>query len=250
MDTPNLTDVPMRAVTDVLFLDFDGVLQTPALDDWEEMAHCHGLLALLQAIPELGVVVTSSHREGRNLAGIRRLLPPSIARRVIGSTPLTPGCRAHGGRQAEIEAWLAAHPAVERYAAVDDEARLYAQGCSWLVLTHPLIGWNEDTSESLLVLLGPALRSHPTMTGTRTAPNAWSASQRCLPSMNSSSLPLRTSTGSAGQSARPPESASANQFIWNRSRRPSGKPGAPRRASPVSSLTSIWRIWIGERTRS
>lgn len=85
------------------------------------MARCDGLLALLRAIPGLGVVVALSHREGRDVVGIRRLLPPS-ASRVIGSTPVTPGCRAYGGRQAGLEAWLATHPAVERHAAVDDEA--------------------------------------------------------------------------------------------------------------------------------
>ncbi|WP_428423219.1 HAD domain-containing protein [Methylibium sp.] len=82
----------------VLFLDFDGVLQAPALDDWREMALCDELQALLDELPQLALVVASTHRDGRNLVGIQRLLPPRIAQRVIGATPVTPRGRALGGR--------------------------------------------------------------------------------------------------------------------------------------------------------
>jgi len=120
------------------------------------MEHCYELLMLLEALPELMVVVTSSHREGRDLAGVRRLLPPKAAARVIGLAPLTPRCRARGGRQAEVEMWLSAHPEVERYAAVDDEAHLYRDDCPWLVLTHRYVGWDSETSDALFALLRPA----------------------------------------------------------------------------------------------
>lgn len=104
---------------------------------------------LLDEMPELRVVVTSSHREGLGLSGVQGLLPTAVARRTIGVTPLTPRCRARGGRQDEIEAWLAEHTSVSRFAAIDDEPHLYAQGCPWLVVTHPWIGWDAEASQRL-----------------------------------------------------------------------------------------------------
>lgn len=139
----------------ILFLDFDGVLQTPALESWQEMELCGGLQALLAELPDLDIVVSSSHREGRSLIDLRNLLPESIRQRVIDATPMTPRCRARSGRQAEIESWLAAHPEIECFAAVDDEAHLFADRCPWLVATHPFVGWNEDTTDSLRALLHP-----------------------------------------------------------------------------------------------
>lgn len=240
---------PPRIPTCVLFLDFDGVLQTPALGDWQEMELCGELLALLGDMPELDVVVTSSHREGRDLRGVQRLLPATVASRVVGLTPLTPNCRTPGGRQAEIEAWLSLHPAVRYYAAIDDEPHLYAANCRWLVTTHPYVGWDTEATSKLRALLSPSVGNQPTMTGMRVAPKISSASHRCLPSTNSRPLPLRARTGSAGQSARPPAAAADNQVIWNWSRLTSGKSSASRRASLVSSLASIWKTWTGERTK-
>ena len=133
----------------VLFLDFDGVLQTPALDDWREMEHCALLEALLMEFPELNVVVTSTHRELRTVADVQGLLPDAVGRRVVGLTDVPAMGRANGGRQAEIEAWLRSHPSVQRWVAVDDERRLYREGCPWLVLTHPYVGWDEQTSDAV-----------------------------------------------------------------------------------------------------
>lgn len=142
-----------RPTAQILFLDFDGVLQTPALDDWQEMELCDELIAILEEFPHLSIVVSSTHREGRNLAGVRRLLPDKIAQRVIGFTPVTPRGRAAGGRQTEIELWLAAHPEKVVFAAVDDETHLFQADCDWLVPTHPLIGWNFDTTYYLRLKL-------------------------------------------------------------------------------------------------
>lgn len=143
------------AASCVLFLDFDGVLQTPALPHWREMELADRLEKLLDQLPDLRVVVSSTHREGRTVADMNYVLPPRVAHRVIGLTPLLPMGRSNGGRQLEIESWLLAHPKVTAWAAVDDEEWLYRPDCPWLVTTHPLVGWNPETTTQLCTLLHP-----------------------------------------------------------------------------------------------
>jgi hypothetical protein len=124
----------------VLFLDLDGVVQTPALEHWLDMEHCDGLRAVLRAQSDLVVVVTSTHREGRALDSVRSLFPPDIGARVVGVTDVTALGRAPGGRQREILSWLSVHPEMSTWVAVDDEAHLYCEVCPWLVLTNKWVG--------------------------------------------------------------------------------------------------------------
>lgn len=138
----------------VIFLDFDGVLQTPALGHWIEMEHTNSLEELVAAFPELGIVVTSTHREGRSLAELKLLLPESLRSNVIGATEVTALGRASGGRQREIEQWLQVHPWATAWVAVDDELALFRDNCDWLVLTHKWIGWDEQTTAEVVQGLG------------------------------------------------------------------------------------------------
>lgn len=190
----------------ILFLDFDGVLQTPAVENWQEMEHTGELAAVLSCLPHLKIVVTSTHREGKSLAELRQMLPQPIASRVIGATAVTAQGRANGGRQAEIELWLSNQPNVTSWVAVDDEAHLYQKSCKQLVLTHKWLGWTEQTTHDVL----EKLRVGQTSTGIVAAPRLASAVHRCLPSMNSMSSPCLTNTGSAGQSGRRPSAQSSN----------------------------------------
>lgn len=239
---------PQPLPSEVLFLDFDGVLQTPGVEGWREMEHCEGLEALLNLRPSLHVVVASSHREGRTVADVRLMLHPAIAHRVMDVTPVLPLGRANGGRQLEIEAWLAQHPSVTKWASVDDEAFLYSQNCDWLVRTHPRIGWCKGTTNQLLEIF-TGKTGQPMMTGTRSAPKFERTRDRCLPSTNSSPDEFFTSTGNGGQSFRSPLLASVNH-LDNAAKRPSsGKPGTSL-ASRVSTLASIWTTWTGARTKS
>ncbi len=234
----------------VLFLDFDGVLQTPALAEWQEMEHCSELATLLERLPRLSLVVTSTPREGKSLVDLRHMLPQAIAPRVIGATPVSALGRASGGRQAEIEAWLTDHKEVVQWAAVDDEPHLYGQDCPWLVATHPCIGWDSQTSGSLLQAFGHISSSQPTMTGKCVEPRTLSASHRCLPSMNTSPASSRVKTGSAGQSARLPAAASSNHRTKYASLSESGNSGASIRASLARALDLIWTTCTGPRTKS
>lgn len=229
----------------VLFLDFDGVVQTPALDDWQEMEHCEGLRALLASIPELEVVITSTHREGRNLPTLRALLPQDIAPRVVGATPVTALGRADGGRQAEIEAWLQERAAAATWAAVDDERHLYAPDCPGLVLTNKYVGWTSQTTEDLFRMLCQGRAHVPTSTGTLEAPSLESASHRCLPSTKTSSLPAGASTGNAGQSLRRPAAAPRNHSSKYASREWSGAQGVGFWDAARRFTTSIKTTWTG-----
>lgn len=231
---------PLVAQRPVLFLDFDGVVQTPALSDWLDMEHCGGLRTLLSAVPELDVVVTSTHREGRALESVRALLPEDIAPRVTGATPVTPMGRADGGRQAEIETWLELNGGHRLWVAVDDETHLYRPGCPTLVSTNKYIGWNDETTYKLLQHLRCASHQAPMRTGMRAAPSWVSASQRCLPSTNSkASSPAEVSTGSAGQSFLVPLAQSLSQLRRNSIRNLLGVQGTGYWDAACKAVTSI-----------
>lgn len=232
----------------VLFLDFDGVLQTPALDGWLEMELCHELIALLNRCPALSVVVTSTHREGRSLEDVKLLLPAEIACRLVGLTPIRADGRAAGGRQREIEDWLMANPAVTRWVSVDDERHLFQESCRWAVFTHPWVGWQESTTDAVCAVLTAGGKPQPTMTGTCSTPNSASASHRCLPSMKNSSSAGPLSTGRAGKSCLDPLATSRSHSFRYPTRPLSGKSGAVARAKLTRWAVFIRKIFTGFRT--
>lgn len=147
---------PMRGADTVVFVDFDGVLQTPARDDWLEMEHCAELEVLLREMPRLGLVVTTTHRETSSQDEVLAMLPPALAERVVGLTEVTIGGRALGGRQREVLTWLSANPSVKRWVAVDDEYLLFERDCPWLVITHKWLGWTSQTTEQVRRILQTA----------------------------------------------------------------------------------------------
>lgn len=143
----------VKAVTAVVAVDIDGVLQTPALQDWHEMEHAGALCEILEEMPHVGILISATDRETSSIADIVAMLPEGIARRVVGMTDVTKTGRANGGRQSEIEAWLARHPHIETVVAVDDEAFLFDEHCRYLVQTFKWMGWTEDTSRAVRSLL-------------------------------------------------------------------------------------------------
>lgn len=121
----------------VLFLDFDGVLnsegsflyETRRRKQWKEQGVkgpvnqtlCNvctsNLQFVLDTYPELKVVISSTWRELFDLEWLKQhLLSYHIdGHRVIGRTP-----SLHNNRNKEIHAWLKDHPEVTHYAIVDD----------------------------------------------------------------------------------------------------------------------------------
>lgn len=147
----------------VLFLDIDGVLQLPSLDDSHPFELTEGVLDLLRRYPTLSVVMTAAPLDGLSLASLKAVLPPALAARVVGMTPDLPLGRSQGGKQLEIEAWLRAHPGVSRWVAVDDEELLFQPDCPNLVLTHKYIGWTPELTPTVEArLLGRPLVDYET----------------------------------------------------------------------------------------
>lgn len=148
-----------------LFLDIDGVLQTPSLGDFIEMEHQPTLEAWLLEQPSVSVVLTSSHREGLNLEQLKARFSSPVAQRIVGMTAQSPLGRAYGGRQREIEDWMKTAPVPNApWVALDDEALLFDPSCNRLIHTHPWTGLlPEHLDEAWSVLTGRLLDRVPAM---------------------------------------------------------------------------------------
>lgn len=143
----------------VLFLDVDGICHPanacgPAADGslfgeglfrWAQP-----LLDLLEDLPHVDVVLHSSwrHAYGGDLSRLLKDLPPALAARVVGVTPLKVA-----GRQASIEAYVKRHQ-VQRFVAVDDQPFYFETGLPWLVVAGPDGLSNAATVEALRLRLG------------------------------------------------------------------------------------------------
>lgn len=116
----------------ILFLDIDGVLNSSQwfkalyrttgkgglIRDFCPLASSN-LLSILQEVPDLSIVISSSWRRRNTLEQLREILSEYhvAPERVIGVTPIlnTP-------RGLEIQAWLDEHPEVTQFVIVDDSA--------------------------------------------------------------------------------------------------------------------------------
>ena len=123
-----------------LCLDIDGVLQTPALGEFIELEHLPLLEDWLLRNPCVQVIVTSPPFECATLESVRGVFSAQLSRRILALLPLTQTSRSYGGRQKEIEAWMARHAPRAQWAALDDEALSFQPGCPHLVQVHPWTG--------------------------------------------------------------------------------------------------------------
>ncbi|TWO63119.1 hypothetical protein FN976_28595 [Caenimonas sedimenti] len=148
----------------ILFLDFDGVLH-PAQLDPERPLFCRmgSLEHLMQRIPGLRIVVSSSWRETRSLKALRELFPASVRNRVIGRTPvqvpveLLPTRLWSYVREAECTAWMRRRshlvgvpPGSDAWMALDDESWRFSPDCAHLVLTDGRVGLTDEAVEELI----------------------------------------------------------------------------------------------------
>lgn len=152
----------------VLFLDFDGVLNSYpwriALEgagrgaevfsslSAEHVARLNRLLAATDAV----VVVSSTWRLHFDLDGLRGVLGRAgFVGEVVDVTPQLPAPRmwqpAPRGR--EIQHWLDAHPGVDSFAIVDDDADM-AHLEHRLVRTSDMEGLTDADADRLIALLG------------------------------------------------------------------------------------------------
>lgn len=115
----------------VLFLDFDGVLNSEASfrmevrkgnehvsDSLSEVA-CSNLQYVLEKVPDLRIVISSTWRLLHDMAFLRKLLTSYNvdADRVIGKTPAT--MSRHRGR--EIGLWLEDSDPIDSLVIIDDD---------------------------------------------------------------------------------------------------------------------------------
>lgn len=113
----------------ILFLDYDGVVNTPM---WDEKKHKvrynlpeDGKVNNFQAVQwiscfckknNFSIVVSSSWRDEDNYEKCLRNGGLWTDIKIVGVTPFL----SSGNRQKEIEQWLSEHPEVENYLIVDD----------------------------------------------------------------------------------------------------------------------------------
>lgn len=122
-------------MTDILFLDFDGVLHPlfPRTNrTHEENQHFEGCSRLANVLdrvaPHMKIVVSSTWRYNRSMEDLRKLLGP-LGGRTIGATPIL-NLRQDGVRELEAQLWLEQYtrnhmrPTV-RWCALDDVIGLW-----------------------------------------------------------------------------------------------------------------------------
>lgn len=134
----------------LLFLDYDGVLQTPRRAHWREFEFLPQLESILRRYPGLAVVVSSTHRYQKSLESLRLAYSADVAARVVGATPDLPLGNADGGRFEEIRQWRCANACEQvPFLALDDEPRRYPRECKELFLLSPYGGLDDFAAERL-----------------------------------------------------------------------------------------------------
>lgn len=134
----------------LIFLDYDGVLQTPKLRDWREFEFLPAFERVLRDFPKVGVVLTTTHRLGRSLDMLRRVYSEDVRAQIVGATPDLICGDDDEGRYEEVQQWLreSGRPNVP-WVALDDIKRLYPKGCPELILCSPYGGFDEMIEDAL-----------------------------------------------------------------------------------------------------
>lgn len=124
----------------ILFLDFDGVLHPdPPNVEFPLWSRSELLQEWLDRHADIDVVVSSTWRNTRTLEEIQCLLPPGLARRIVGVTPKNED--ENYTRQVECESWMRQHrdPWVQ-WIALDDRSWNFRPFEKRLVLTNRATG--------------------------------------------------------------------------------------------------------------
>jgi len=148
----------------VIFLDIDGVLVTGRVQFRRFDPLAVAALNRIMEVTGAHIVISSSMRRNRTIMELDAMLTEQgvTAGSVIGATPTSavierllaqrPGSiirqRARG---ADISAWLAVHPEVTAWCAIDDEKD---SGPERLVLTNAAEGLTETAADMAIGLLG------------------------------------------------------------------------------------------------
>jgi hypothetical protein len=135
----------------ILFLDFDGVLHTDT--DTRQFSRIALLDSWLARMEDVEIVISSSWRDAYPIESLKKIFPALLRERIVGATPILENGYAKGGRQREIEAWLAAaslHHANAAWIALDDNAAFFDIGCPFLILVDPARAFGDEEGRKLL----------------------------------------------------------------------------------------------------
>jgi hypothetical protein len=135
----------------ILFLDFDGVLHTDSdMHRFSRIALLDSYMARMEGVE---IVISSSWREAYPLDSLKKIFPPALRERIIGATPILENGYEKGGREREIEAYLAAaflHHANAAWIALDDNAAFFDAHCPFLILVDSSQAFGDDEGRKLL----------------------------------------------------------------------------------------------------
>ncbi|MDE2615630.1 MAG: hypothetical protein KGL73_01260 [Burkholderiales bacterium] len=126
-----------------LFLDFDGVLHTS--EPPRDLRFAKYLVPIVAEL-ELQVVISSTWREVYSVQAMAQKLG-DLGRFVIDKTPVWPSedLPETGGRQKEIEAWLAeSATSAAAWVALDDDRDNYRSSCNRAFITDKTVGLNAE----------------------------------------------------------------------------------------------------------
>ena len=145
----------MANVRPIIFLDFDGTLNSLAVDYRRADPACVARLNRLTQETGACIVVSSSIRISGLRLTVHRLRQWGVKGDVIGLTPwLDRGPGADATRGEEVQAWLDAHPEVDTFAILDDDDSGMDDLRSHLVQTDPLFGLTDKDVGKATRILG------------------------------------------------------------------------------------------------
>ena len=152
----------------VLFLDFDGVMNSVASFVYNNRQNLMGvtdtpthrsfcpisssnLQYILEELPDVQVVVTSSWRKHKTLSALQEIFKTNniLPERMIGDTPISKS----GYRGAEVEMYLKQHPEVTSFVILDDDSDLIPH-MDRLVQTDSRNGLTFTDAERVIEMFG------------------------------------------------------------------------------------------------
>ncbi len=144
----------------VIFLDIDGVLAPiPRPFDTNQLKEsCVAALEIvLQSIPDVKIIISSTWRIGNNLKKLRETLKKCGFRhdeRIIGKTLdyTETGEFLYLTRGQEISTWLMDQPSIESYCIIDDDTDISPHQRRWV---QPVSkeGFNNENAEQCIKIL-------------------------------------------------------------------------------------------------
>lgn len=130
----------------IVFLDFDGVLHGATTQIFGNIPHFETFFQQKE-FADFQVVISSTWRRGKDMAGLRQHFSPDFAPRIIGKTPFLTG---FGTREAECLAWLAENGCPDAlWIALDDIAAFFPEHREHLYLCDARYGFTSRDFQPL-----------------------------------------------------------------------------------------------------